>query len=556
MGGEIAFSGFMLFVALFFVALNGVFVLAEFAFATIRGTQVDGLVNEGRASAGLVKEATRRLDAYLAVCQLGITISSLSLGALGEPAIARLIEPAFEAAGMPEAFVHPVAFAIGFLIITSLHVVLGELVPKSVGIQRPENSALFIAPLMKFFYYLFLPLMVVFNGAGNAIVKAFGIPPTSDVKENHTEEELRMIIAQLARRGSLRKSEEQMLEGVFELEDTTAREVMIPRPDVVSLAADMPLHELAPLASSGNHTRYPVHEEGAPDRVAGSIHVRDVFGKVLEVVEAGGSLEGAGVRAGNLMREVITVPENLRLDKMLEEFRRREAHLAVIVDEWGSFEGIVTIEDVLEEIVGDIRDEFDNEQTAPPAANGAESPSETLGFALAENSPDTVGRLAKSLLGRPPRVGDEIRLKGRAFLVESAVGGEVLQLAEREEQTGNWAAARHDGGRRIVVRILGAAPDDHRDAVEETRRLLREHPEAAVEILTDSPAISLLQTPSDDPNESFRDLLSKPGVCAAVCGDTLKVRLCRTILKLRKFTREDGRSVFVRHRIRRERSPI
>jgi CBS domain containing-hemolysin-like protein len=196
-------SGFMLFVALFFVALNGLFVLAEFSFATIRGTQVEGLVNEGRASAPLVQEATRRLDAYLAVCQLGITISSLSLGALGEPAIADLIEPLFESAGMPTGLVHPVAFAVGFLIITSLHVVLGELVPKSIGIVRPASGALFIAPFIRAFYYLFLPLMVVFNGAGNAIVRAFGIPPASEKGETHTEEEVRMIIAQSGRHGIL-----------------------------------------------------------------------------------------------------------------------------------------------------------------------------------------------------------------------------------------------------------------------------------------------------------------------------------------------------------------
>lgn len=358
-------TGFMLFAALFFVALNGVFVLAEFSFATIRTTQVERLVQEGRTSAGLVREATRKLDASLAVCQLGITISSLSLGALGEPAIADLIEPAFEAAGMPEGLVHPIAFGIGFFIITSLHVVLGELVPKSIGIQRPEGASLAIAPLMRGFHYLFLPLMLAFNGTGNAIVRAFGIPPASETEDNHSEEEVRMIIAQSTRQGALQESDEQMLEGIFELGQTAVKEVMTPRPDVVTLPAQTPLSELARIIATGSHTRYPLYEEADTEHIVGVVHARDV----LRAAEEAQSFQSQ-MTARELMREFVTVTENRLLEGVLTEFRRRKVHLAVVIDEWGSFEGIVTLEDVLEEIVGDIDDEFDEE--APVTLDSAE----------------------------------------------------------------------------------------------------------------------------------------------------------------------------------------
>ncbi len=363
----VVLSSLGLFAALFFVALNGLFVSAEFSFVKIRATQVERLVQEGRASAKLVQTATRKLDAYLAVCQLGITISSLSLGALGEPAIASLIEPSLGSV-LPEKFVHAVAFAIGFSIITSLHVILGELVPKSVGIQRPEGTSLFIAPFMRAFYYLFLPLTILFNGAGNAIVRAFGVLPASEAEETHSEIELRTLISQSTRQGALQKREEDMLEGVFELGETVAREIMVPRPDVVTLPTEMPLGELAKVVATGNHTRYPLFEDENVDRIVGAIHVKDV----LQAAEAAGSFK-ADVVARDLMRELITVPDNRLIEDVLTEFQRRRIQMAVVIDEWGSFEGLITLEDILEEIVGEIRDEFDEEE--PVVRKTAATPS-------------------------------------------------------------------------------------------------------------------------------------------------------------------------------------
>jgi CBS domain containing-hemolysin-like protein len=226
----LALDGLMLVVALFLVALNGLFVAAEFALVKVRATQVDRLVREGKTSARLVEEATNKLDAYLSVSQLGITISSLGLGWIGEPAFAHVLQPLLEPLGVPEGSIHVIAFAAAFGTITFLHVVFGELAPKSVAIARAEGTALFVAPFMRFFYYLFWPGIVVFNGTANAVVRLFGIPPASETEETHSEEELRIIIEQSTRHGVLNTSEEHMLEAVFELEDTRAREIMVPRP--------------------------------------------------------------------------------------------------------------------------------------------------------------------------------------------------------------------------------------------------------------------------------------------------------------------------------------
>src|SRR5215217_3215524 len=225
----------MLVFALFLVALNGLFVATEFALVKIRATQVDRLVREGKTSAGLVEEATNKLDAYLSVSQLGITISSLGLGWIGEPAFAHFLEPLLEPLGVPEGSIHVIAFAAAFATITFLHVVFGELAPKSVAIARAEGTALFVAPFMRFFYYVFLPGLFVFNGTANAVVRLFGVPAASEAEETHSEEEVRIIIEQSARRGVLDADEKDMLEAVFELEERRAREVMVPRPDVLSL---------------------------------------------------------------------------------------------------------------------------------------------------------------------------------------------------------------------------------------------------------------------------------------------------------------------------------
>jgi len=435
------FSAFELLVALLLVALNGLFVAAEFAFTKLRSTRVESMVQQGKASAGLIREATSNLDAYLAVCQVGITIASLGLGALGEPAIAELIDPLL-GSFTPESILHTVSFVIAFGIITFLHVVFGELASKSFAIAKPEGTSQVVAPFMKFFYYLFLPLTVVFNGTANAFVRIFGIPPVSEIEERHSEEELRMLVGQSSKQGFLEGDEEARVKAVFELDEKVAREIMIPRPYVVTLRADTPLRELVSFTAAGNHTRYPIYEGESPDRIIGAVHVKDV----LRAVESEGGIDAA-VEARDLVRDVVVVPENRLVDDVLEDFQKQALQMAIVIDEWGAFEGLFTVEDIFEEIVGEIRDEFDEEEPAIRMLdNGSYSVdgrtplglvNEALDSDFTSEDFDTIGGLVLGQLGRPPEVGDELVLDGYDLRVDEVDGPRVAQLVvqEREEES-------------------------------------------------------------------------------------------------------------------------
>jgi CBS domain containing-hemolysin-like protein len=414
-------------------------VAAEFAFVKIRATQVDRLEREGRAGAGMVRAATGKLDAYLAVCQLGITISSLGLGWLGEPAVATVIEPLFGFFGIPEGLLHPVALAIAFGIITFLHVVFGELAPKTIAIQSTEGTSLFVAPFMRFFYYLLLPGIVVFNGTANLFLRLLGYSPASEGEDTHTEDEIRTLVRQSARRGVLDEDEEEMVGAVFELNDKVAREIMVPRPDVVSLPAEMGLRKLLSVAAAGNYTRYPVYEDDSADRIVGAVHVKDV----LRAVESEGGLD-ANLTARDLAREVLVVPENRPIDEILEEFQNQEIQMAIVIDEWGSFEGLFTLEDIIEEIVGEIRDEFDEEEPAirklPDGSYSIDGRipigvvNEALGSEFESEDFDTIGGLVLGHLGRAPEVGDEVRLDGYLLSVNEIDGPRVAQVIAREAE--------------------------------------------------------------------------------------------------------------------------
>nr|WP_207955953.1 CNNM domain-containing protein [Rubrobacter marinus] len=262
------FSGLGILGALLLVALNGVFVAAEFAFVKIRSAQVERMVDEGRASARIVRGATQKLDRYLAVCQLGITISSLGLGALGEPAIARLLEPVLGALGFSESLIHAVAFAIGFGIITFLHVVFGELAPKSFAIQKPEGTSLFVAPFMRFFYYLLLPGVVVFNGTANAVVRLFGVARRPRARRRTQSRRSGRSSRSRPARASWRRTRSPGSRGVQPGGHDGARDHG-PPPGRGRDPGEPGLKDLVTVTSSGHYTRYPVHEGDGHDRVVG-----------------------------------------------------------------------------------------------------------------------------------------------------------------------------------------------------------------------------------------------------------------------------------------------
>ncbi|WP_459194191.1 hemolysin family protein [Halosimplex sp. J119] len=431
---DLLFSAGRLFAALFLVALNGFFVASEFAYVRVRSSAVDQMVAEGRSGAKMLRNALDNLDDYLAVTQLGITIASLSLGWIGEPAVASLIQPILDPFLSGEV-IHLIAVAVGFAVITFLHVVFGELAPKTIAIAQAERIALFVSPPMKFFYYVFIPGLVVLNGTANAFTRMLGIPPASETEETLSEEEILTVLTRSGSKGHVDANEVEMIERVFELDDTSVREVMVPRPDVESVTADATLSELRETVIETGHTRYPVLDAEDPDQVVGFIDVKDLLQAEEAIDEE--------VTAGDLAREMPLIPETGAVDDLLSEFQTEQRQMAAVIDEWGSFEGIATVEDVVEQVVGDIRDEFDvaeREPTIDELADGAfaidggvvlTEAEETLDTELESGEVGTVGGLVLDRLGRAPETGDEVTVDGYQFTVTAVDGARVDAVEAR-----------------------------------------------------------------------------------------------------------------------------
>ena len=434
--------------ALVLVVLNGFFVASEFAFVRVRSTSVEQLAAEGRAGSGALQDVMGSLDDYLAATQLGITLASLGLGWIGEPAVAALIEPALGSV-LPESAVHLVAFAIGFSVITFLHVVFGELAPKTIAIAQAERMALMLAPPMKLSYYLFSPGIVVFNGAANAFTRAIGVPPMSETDETMGEREIRRVLARSGEAGHVDPSEVDMIEGVFKLDDTVVREVMVPRPDVVTLAADRTLPEIRETVLEAGHTRYPVVTDEDADRVVGFVDVKDV----LRAGETGDE----SATAADLAREIVVVPETTAIGDLLVQFREERRQMAAVVDEWGAFEGIATVEDIAEALVGDLRDEFDTErgehtirtrEGGAYEADGSVSLSlvnDALGTDLEGNGYDTLGGLVLDRLGRTPESGDVAEAGGHRFEVTAVDGARISTVRIASIDDGDGAGGGKPG---------------------------------------------------------------------------------------------------------------
>lgn len=431
---EHLFSAARIGLALFLVALNGFFVAAEFALVRLRSASVETLVKEGRRSAGVVKEATDNLDDYLAVSQLGITISSLGLGWVGEPAVAVVVEPIL-APIVPEGLLHIITVGIGFGIVTFLHVVYGELAPKTLAIQRAEQVALLTAPLMKVFYYLFLPGIIVFNGVAIRSVRLLGVTPSSEEHSIHTEAEILSILSESGEAGRVDAEEVEMIKSVFSLDDMTVREIMRPRPDVTTIPAETALPELRKIASEGEYTRYPIVDDA--DDVLGFVDIKDIL-------RASERIESNDITAGELSRDVVVVPETLRVDKLLEQFQSEQRQMAAVIDEWGAFEGLVTVEDVVEVLVGDIRDQFDLENPVPTverrddgsyAIDGSvplSTVNEQLQTVFESDGVGTIGGFVLSRLGRAPEIGDTVEANAYEFQIDGIDGARITHVTITE----------------------------------------------------------------------------------------------------------------------------
>ncbi len=436
---DLVVSAGRLLLALFLVVLNGFFVASEFALVRVRATAVERMAEAGRPGSGALQAVVDNLDDYLATTQLGITIASLGLGWVGEPAVAAIIEPAL-APVVPEGTIHLVAFALGFSVITFLHVVFGELAPKTIAIQRAEGLALLIAPPMRLFYFLFIPGIVVFNGTANAFTRLLGIEPASETEETLGEEEILMVLGRAGRQGQIDHREVEMIERVFDLDDTTVREVMIPRPDVASVAPDTPLDELRSTLVEAAYTRIPViGGDDAGDQVHGFVDAKDV----LAAIE---SDRAESTTAADLAREMPLFPETIPLDTLLADMQREHTQMAAVIDEFGVFEGIVTVEDLVEKVVGEIRDEFDASESEPSVENTGDGVfaidgrvairdvNQRLGTDLEADVAGTIGGLVLARLERAPEAGDRVEVDGYSLTVSAVDGARISQITARETE--------------------------------------------------------------------------------------------------------------------------
>ena len=401
--------GWGLLLGLLLVALNGFFVAAEFALVKVRPTQLDPYVSEGNRRARLARHMLRHLDAYLSASQLGITLASLALGWVGEPAFAWIVRPLVEpiAGAGNEQLVHSVSVTVSFLVITILHIVLGEQAPKTIAIRKAEGTSLLISFPLYFFYKVTYPAIWLLNRAANGLLRLIRVAPASEGELAHDEEELRLLLSS-AQGTRLPTEKRELLDNIFELSHRMARQIMLPRQDVVYLSTTRSLAENLRIARRSGHTRFPLCE-GDLDHVVGLIHIKDLFRRDRPLT----SLK-------EVAREIAFVPETLTLDRLLQRMRTERFHMAAVIDEYGGVSGIVTLEGVIEEIVGSIQDEFDVEAPELRARGEGvyevsggmlvEDLEDALGIELSERDEDTIGGVVLSELGRNPAEGDRIEL--------------------------------------------------------------------------------------------------------------------------------------------------
>ena len=409
-------AGFNLLLVLLLVFLNGFFVATEFAVVKVRESRITQLVAEGNPRARHVDRLIHNLDAYLSACQLGITLASLGLGWLGEPAVADLLTPFFRFLGIGEPWTHTISFILAFAFITFLHIVLGELAPKSLAIQRSEWVSLRVARPIQLFYKLMYPFIAFLNWAAFKFLALFGISPVSEHQAAHTEEEIRILVSESHKSGLIDKTELMLVDNIFEFSETTAREIMVPRTDMMVLNLHDSYERHKALVRDGRFTRYPV-VDGDKDHVVGTLHIKDLLTCVLQ---------GEQRSLRELMRPVLTAPETISISRLLTMMQKQHNQMAILIDEYGGTAGLVTIEDIVEEIVGDIQDEFDDERPEMERKDDVisfdgrvllEEVNDYLGLTLDGSEVDTLAGWIYMQIDHPPRVGDRVVAEGYCFIV-------------------------------------------------------------------------------------------------------------------------------------------
>ncbi len=426
-GGTIALKLIAIAVLVF---LNGFFVAAEFALVKVRASQLDALIEEGDRRAKSARHVVEHLDAYLSACQLGITLASLALGAAGEPYLATMIAPIFGKLGLgSEGLIHTTSFVIAFSMITSIHITLGEQVPKILAIRKSVPAALWVAAPLRWFGTLLRPAIWFLNGASNWMLRAlFRVEPASEHELAHSEEELRMIFAESADAEEVTIMGKEILLNALDLQKRVVRDIHTPRGDVVFLNTEDSFDENMKHAEESRHTRFPLCR-GHLDDTLGLVHIKDLV-KLLR--------EGGSPNIDSIRRELPTVPEMMPLEKLLNFFLKSHSHIALVVDEYGGAVGIVTLDNVLEELVGEIQDEFD---TAKPEMRkvtqdefvvegslGLYELNDMISLDMESSEVSTVGGYITQLIGHLPVVGEKTRIEDFEATVTKADGRRVVEV--------------------------------------------------------------------------------------------------------------------------------
>ena len=418
------------------VLLNAFFVAAEFALVGARRTRLEEMRLRGHRGADLALRTVKSLDRYISATQLGITLASLGLGWIGEPALSGLVQQGLGwlPTGLDAVASHAIAITIAFTIITALHIVLGELVPKSVALLFPERVSAWVAAPLMAFAWIMKPLIAVLNGTARRLLRVMGVQASTEHERLHSPDEIRMLVEQSEEGGSFGTEDARLIEGVFEFSEKTAQEVMTPRTQMVALEKELSVEDAADIVASARRSRYPVYGESLDD-ISGVVHAKDILTALRQQ---------PGAPVGSIMRGPLFVPGTREVEDVLADMKRLKVHLAVVLDEYGGTAGLVTMEDLLEEIVGDIFDEYDRLDRPKPTPEGA--PLVDGGLPLSEfNSAHdlqlddtdytTIGGYLFGQLGRLPRPGDRV-----------PVGLDVFEIVEMD-------------GRRVksVRYLVGAA---------------------------------------------------------------------------------------------------
>jgi putative hemolysin len=424
-------SDLLRLVAVFILVLaNGFFVAAEFSLVSVRQTRILELITQGNRTARWVKKAIDDPDRFIAATQLGITISSLALGWIGEPALGHLLQPIINLfpAEIEEEISHSLSAGLAFAIITFLHVVVGELMPKSIALQNPERTSLIVAQPTVWTEWIFKPAIWLLNGTGNFLLRILGIQPATAHEMVHSPNELKMLATASAESGIVKDSEEEMIYAVFDFRDTLVRHVMVPRTEMIAIPAEATLEEIMQVFIENPYTKFPVYEDNL-DHVVGIAHLKDLVNALYEQDSH---------TARDLMREAIFIPETARLDDLLSRFRAKKRHIAIVLDEYGGTAGVVTLEDLLEEIVGEVSDPFDTEpeiQSLPDGSSSIdgltliEEVNEHFNLKLSDPYYDTLAGFILGKLGRLAQVGDTVQTDGIELRVIAMDGLRIARVS-------------------------------------------------------------------------------------------------------------------------------